>query len=323
MRTLTLALLLAAGFLPAQVPAAKDAETLEKQASEFEATRLYDPAEKLLTAALSLRGQVSDQSAEYGLCLLKLGNLEHKLIHTQEAADYYARAVQILPGRTEAAGAYFYLGIAGLGSKKSMPQGAQATEYLRTAQSLDVALTGPVLMWTALMYERQFQPEQAEAKYKAALAFEAGDSLDTLETLTLYGRFLEHQGRDAEARTLQARADAIRSAHRSQSPEREFGKGEAYVYRVGSDVSSPSVIYKTDPQYSEEARVAKVSGTVLLQVVIGVDGQASNFNVVKSAGFGLDDCAVAAVAKWRFKPGQKDGSPVPVYATIEVNFRLL
>lgn len=169
-------------------------------------------------------------------------------------------------------------------------------------------------MWTAVMYERQDESEQAEAKYKAALAFEAGDSLARTETIKLYGRFLERQGREEESRTIQAGA---------QTPRPEIGQGAPFAYRVGGGVSAPQVVSKVDPQYSEEARVAKVSGTVLLQVVVGTDGQAQNIKVVKDAGFGLDDCAVATVSKWRFKPGQKDGAAVPVYANIEVNFRLL
>ena len=44
---------------------------------------------------------------------------------------------------------------------------------------------------------------------------------------------------------------------------------------------------------------------------------------LKRAGFGLDDCAVSTIAKWKFKPGEKDGKPVAVFATVEVNFRLL
>jgi TonB family protein len=45
--------------------------------------------------------------------------------------------------------------------------------------------------------------------------------------------------------------------------------------------------------------------------------------VIRSLGLGLDQKAIEAVQKWRFKPGQKDGKPVPVSANIEVNFRLL
>jgi TonB family protein len=107
-----------------------------------------------------------------------------------------------------------------------------------------------------------------------------------------------------------------------------YGPGEGGgvgggIYRVGGGVSSPSVLYKVDPEYSEEARKAKYSGTVLISVVVDPQGRPQNIKVVRSLGLGLDEKAMEAVAKWRFKPGMKDGRAVSVIATIEVNFRLL
>jgi len=97
----------------------------------------------------------------------------------------------------------------------------------------------------------------------------------------------------------------------------------AGVYRIGGGVSAPVPTLRVDPEYSEEARVAKWQGTVLLQVVIDQSGVPQDIRVVRSLGLGLDQKAVEAVQKWRFKPGLKDGQPVPVAANIEVNFRLL
>jgi TonB family protein len=95
------------------------------------------------------------------------------------------------------------------------------------------------------------------------------------------------------------------------------------VFRVGGGVSAPSVIVKVDPEYSEEARKAKYSGTVLLSVIVDQEGHARDIHVVKSLGMGLDEKAVEAVQKWTFKPGMKGGQAVNVRAQIEVNFRLL
>jgi TonB family protein len=95
------------------------------------------------------------------------------------------------------------------------------------------------------------------------------------------------------------------------------------AFRVGGGVSQPAVVYKVDPEYSEEARKAKYSGTVLLQLVVDVDGKAKSIHVLKGVGLGLDEKAVEAVQKWKFTPGKKGGQAVPVYATVEVNFRLL
>ena len=72
-----------------------------------------------------------------------------------------------------------------------------------------------------------------------------------------------------------------------------------------------------------QARVAKIQGTVVLTVVIGVDGHAADITLVRSIGFGLDEKALDAIMQWQFQPGAQNGLPVPVQAQIEVNFRLL
>src|SRR5215472_7299002 len=107
-----------------------------------------------------------------------------------------------------------------------------------------------------------------------------------------------------------------------------FGPGEGGgvgggVFRVGGGVTAPQLLTKIEPEYSEEARKAKYQGTVLLYVQVDPSGKATNMRVVRSLGLGLDEKAMEAVRKWKFKPGYKDGKPVTVEATIEVNFRLL
>jgi TonB family protein len=95
------------------------------------------------------------------------------------------------------------------------------------------------------------------------------------------------------------------------------------VYRIGGGVSAPSLLSKVEPEYSEEARKAKYQGTVTLYVEVDEYGRARNMRVIHSLGLGLDEKAMEAVRKWRFRPGMKDGKPVVVAALIEVNFRLL
>lgn len=99
--------------------------------------------------------------------------------------------------------------------------------------------------------------------------------------------------------------------------------GGAGVYTVGNGVSAPKLVSKVEPEYSEEARKAKYSGSVLLSIIVNTDGKAEEIRVVKSLGMGLDEKAVEAVQKWRFKPGRNKGVPVKVRAQVEVNFRLL
>lgn len=95
------------------------------------------------------------------------------------------------------------------------------------------------------------------------------------------------------------------------------------VFHVGGGVSAPKALYAPDPEYSEEARKAKYSGTVLLSFVVNTDGTTSDFHVERSLGMGLDQKAIEAVGKWRFRPGTSKGVPVRVRADIVVTFRLL
>jgi TonB family protein len=82
------------------------------------------------------------------------------------------------------------------------------------------------------------------------------------------------------------------------------------------------VIYKVDPEFSDEARRSKYQGTVLLRVIIGVDGKPHDISVVRSLGMGLDEKAVEAARLWRFEPALRDGRPVPVEVNMEVGFHL-
>ncbi|HVV47398.1 MAG TPA: TonB family protein [Bryobacteraceae bacterium] len=85
----------------------------------------------------------------------------------------------------------------------------------------------------------------------------------------------------------------------------------------------PSLIYRSEPEYSAEATRARVQATVTLSVVIGEDGKAHDVRVEQGAGFGLDEKAVEAMEKWRFNPGTHDGHPARLPANIEMNFDIL
>ena len=104
------------------------------------------------------------------------------------------------------------------------------------------------------------------------------------------------------------------------------GSGGNYgggLYRIGGAVSEPKVIYSVDPEFSDEARRAKYQGIVELYVIVDAQGNPQNPRVVRALGMGLDEKAIEAVMKFKFKPALKDGkTPVPVMVPIEINFRL-
>ncbi len=98
-----------------------------------------------------------------------------------------------------------------------------------------------------------------------------------------------------------------------------FGGG---VFRIGGGVSPPTILFKVDPQYSEEARKARYQGTVVLEAIVRSDGTVDILRVIRSLGFGLDENAIQALKQWKFRPGMRNGAPVDVALNIEVNFNL-
>jgi TonB family protein len=95
------------------------------------------------------------------------------------------------------------------------------------------------------------------------------------------------------------------------------------VFRPGvGGVSAPRAIYKPDPEYSEEARKAKYQGTVILGLIVDSSGRPKGLKVEHGLGMGLDEKALEAVRNWKFEPAEKDGKPVAVAISVEVQFRL-
>jgi periplasmic protein TonB len=94
------------------------------------------------------------------------------------------------------------------------------------------------------------------------------------------------------------------------------------AFHVGGGVSAPKAVYSPDPEYSEEARKAKFTGTCVLWLVVGPDGRPRDIRIARSLGLGLDEKAIEAVKSWKFEPAMKDGKPVAVQINVEVSFRL-
>jgi protein TonB len=104
--------------------------------------------------------------------------------------------------------------------------------------------------------------------------------------------------------------------------ESQSGPPGASVYR-GPGVTPPQLVYKVEPEFSEEARKAKHQGLVVLTIEVDARGNVRNIRVRQSLGLGLDEKAVEAVSRWRFRPAILNGKPVTTEATVQVNFQLL
>ena len=101
------------------------------------------------------------------------------------------------------------------------------------------------------------------------------------------------------------------------------GSGPPGIYPAGKrGVTVPQAIYSPEPTFSDEARKAKAQGVVVLWLVVGKDGRTYNIRVGQSLGMGLDEKAMEAVSRWRFKPATLNGQPVATQIAVEVDFHL-
>jgi TonB family protein len=83
----------------------------------------------------------------------------------------------------------------------------------------------------------------------------------------------------------------------------------------------PEFLNRIKPDYTEEADRAAISATVEARVVFRANGQAGEIEIVRWAGFGLDESAMRAIRLLKFKPATRDGAPVSVRAMVRYSFK--
>jgi periplasmic protein TonB len=98
-----------------------------------------------------------------------------------------------------------------------------------------------------------------------------------------------------------------------------FGGG---VRQIGGSVLPPSWMHKVEPEFSEEARKAKVGGNVLVYMIVDANGHPRNIKVLRGLGMGLDEKAIEAMQQSTFHPATENGKAVPVELQVEVNFQI-
>jgi TonB family protein len=95
------------------------------------------------------------------------------------------------------------------------------------------------------------------------------------------------------------------------------------VYRVGGAISAPVILHSAEAEYTDEARRAHLQGNCLISLVVDAQGMPQDLQVVRSLDKGLDEKAIEAVKKYRFKPAMRNGiTPVPVRVTVQIGFQL-
>ena len=101
------------------------------------------------------------------------------------------------------------------------------------------------------------------------------------------------------------------------------GDGPTGIYPAGAQgVTVPQAIFSPEPSFSEEARKSKTQGVVMLILIVGKDGLPYDIHVGQSLGMGLDQKAIEAVSRWRFRPATRNGQPVATRIGVQVDFHL-
>ena len=177
--------------------------------------------------------------------------------------------------------------------------------------------------------------EDGVAQHISVFEFQKLDApQDSISSYYILGYYPRNQDMDGKFRQIKVTCNEDPTAKlnyragyyamKSWNRAGRAGIGNSGVdHSIALDSNLPALLYKQEPEYSEEARKAKFQGVVILQILVDAKGDAVNPRVMNSLGLGLDEKAIEAVRQWKFSPVYKDGKPVAVPVTVSVFFRLL
>lgn len=174
----------------------------------------------------------------------------------------------------------------------------------------------------AVLYENLVLYPKAESYYRTALSIREDklgpEHADTILSLEHFARLLHKLSRPDEAAAYEQRARQYRTARSEPTETVDIGPMAA------SEVDQPPLLLeRTEPDYTDEARIANHEGSVLLQTDVDSDGHARNIVVIRHLGLGLDEQAVEAVKQWRFRPARRNGQRVACRVRLEIAFRVI
>jgi TonB family protein len=181
---------------------------------------------------------------------------------------------------------------------KLNPQSANA--YLLKSNAL-VSYFGDVLF----LKESESSKESESNEARKARFAQAADALE---------KFLQLKPNAADKTTWTEQLEALQF-YAASHPRDGFFSGKEVTTRA-------RVLSKPEPAYTESARQAQVTGTVVLRVVFASDGTVKHFLVVRGLPNGLTESAISSARRIQFVPATRDGRPVSMFIQLEYNFNL-
>lgn len=165
------------------------------------------------------------------------------------------------------------------------------------------ARTGRLVMWDRPSFEAAM-PDEAEKTLLKELNQRAARYTDALQK--------------AEEAARKERAEILERAAASSAIE-DAPDDETAAAREGLRLPQP--YRRLRPLYPETAARAEAEATVDVQLEIDTDGEVSRVEIVRWAGFGLDESTISTVKQLHFRPAMRDGAPVPIRVLLRYNFR--
>ena len=90
--------------------------------------------------------------------------------------------------------------------------------------------------------------------------------------------------------------------------------------RIGGQITAPALLNRVEPIYPDVAQVARLSGIVILEAVVGTDGCVESVRILRSRHLLLDKASEEALLQWRYSPLVLNGIPTPFVLTVTFNF---
>jgi TonB family protein len=124
------------------------------------------------------------------------------------------------------------------------------------------------------------------------------------------------EARMKDVRKQIAEMETLHTAERERAAQQSIVEMQA----AQSDRKA-RVIYRVEPEYTLDAREKKIEGTVVLTLTVDHEGLPQNIRLKKSLYPSLDQSAIEAARKMRFEPAIKNGQPVSMFISVEMDFR--
>jgi len=125
---------------------------------------------------------------------------------------------------------------------------------------------------------------------------------------------------DSQAQGGGARSDGSSNVS-TTTPDLPDDETFSHFERITPGIRPPKATYSPDPKFPDLPRDAESRGIVVMVVGVNQKGHVQAVRVLRSDEKAFEQSAVATVRKWKFKPAEKDGQPVPVQVTVEMKFQ--